>query len=163
MSIRLLELRFSQTLALQGDQSSQSERKSTLNTHWKDWCWSCSSNTLATWCEELTHRKRPWCWERLRAGEGDGRRRDGYWLTRWTWVWASSGKQGRTPECCGPRGPRASDTTSDSTTKPPMWLAWLKNQVLNFLKQFRDFPGGPGAKIPNSQGREPKSDTWSGN
>ena len=23
---------------------------------------------LATWCEELTHWKRPWCWERLRAG-----------------------------------------------------------------------------------------------
>ena len=27
-----------------------------------------NSNTLATWCEELTHLKRPWCWERLRAG-----------------------------------------------------------------------------------------------
>ena len=26
------------------------------------------SNTLATWCEELTHFKRSWCWERLRAG-----------------------------------------------------------------------------------------------
>ena len=35
------------------------------------WCWSWSSNTLATWCEELTHWKRPWCWERLKAG-GDG-------------------------------------------------------------------------------------------
>ena len=31
-----------------------------------------SSNTLATWCEELTHWKRPWCWEKLKAGrEGD--------------------------------------------------------------------------------------------
>ena len=39
----------------------------------KDWCWSWSSNTLATWCEELTQQKRPWCWERLRAGEGDNR------------------------------------------------------------------------------------------
>ena len=39
-----------------------------LNIHWKDWCWSWNSNTLATWCEELTHLKRPWCWERLRAG-----------------------------------------------------------------------------------------------
>ena len=29
-------------------------------------------NTLATWCEELTHWKRPWCWERLRVGgKGD--------------------------------------------------------------------------------------------
>ena len=36
-------------------------------------CWSWSSNTLVTWCEELTHLKRPWCWERLRAGGGDDR------------------------------------------------------------------------------------------
>ena len=59
--------------------------------NWKDWCWS--SNTLATWCKELTHLKRPWCWERLKAGgEGDGRGRDGWMAlpTQWTWVWASS-------------------------------------------------------------------------
>ena len=37
-------------------------------SHWKDWCWSWNSNTLATWCEELTHWKRLWCWERLKAG-----------------------------------------------------------------------------------------------
>ena len=56
--------------------SNQSILKSTLNTHWKDWCWS--SNTLATWCKGLTHWKRPWCWERLRAGgDGDDRMR---WL-----------------------------------------------------------------------------------
>ena len=48
-------------------------KKSVLNIHWKNWCWSWSSNTLATWCEELTHWKRPWCWERLKAGEGDDR------------------------------------------------------------------------------------------
>ena len=46
-----------------------------MNVHWKDWCWSWKSNTLTTWCEELTHRIRPWCWERLKAGEGDKRRR----------------------------------------------------------------------------------------
>ena len=34
------------------------------NIHWKDWCWSWSSSTLATWCEELTHWKRHWYWER---------------------------------------------------------------------------------------------------
>ena len=43
--------------------------KSTLTIHWKDWCWSWSSNTLATWCEESTHWKRPWCWERLQVEE----------------------------------------------------------------------------------------------
>ena len=46
---------------------------------WKDWCWSWNSNTLATWCKELTLLKRPWCWERLKAGgEGDNRGRDGW-------------------------------------------------------------------------------------
>ena len=48
---------------------------------------------LATWFEELTHWKRPWCWERLKPGrEGDNRGWDG-WMpspTGWTWVWASS-------------------------------------------------------------------------
>ena len=33
--------------------------KLVLNVHWKDWCWSWNSNTLATWCEELTHLKEP--------------------------------------------------------------------------------------------------------
>ena len=61
--------------------------------HWKDWCWSWNSNTLATWCEELTHLKRPWCWERLRAGEGDDRGWEGWMAspTQWTWVWVNSG------------------------------------------------------------------------
>ena len=49
---------------------------------------------LATWCDELTHWKRPWCWERLKAREdGDDRGWDGWMpsLTQWTRVWASSG------------------------------------------------------------------------
>ena len=60
---------------------------SVLHIHWKDWCWSWNSNTLVTWCEELTHWKRPWCWERLKAGgEGDDREWDGWMAspTRWT-------------------------------------------------------------------------------
>ena len=27
-------------------------------------------STLSTWCKELPHWKRPWCWDRLRAGKG---------------------------------------------------------------------------------------------
>ena len=38
---------------LQGDQTSQFWRKSILNIHWKDWCWSWSCNTWATWYKEL--------------------------------------------------------------------------------------------------------------
>ena len=50
-----------------------------LNVHWKYCYWSWSSDTLATWCKELSHWKRPWCWERLRAGgEGDNRGWDWY-------------------------------------------------------------------------------------
>ena len=65
-----------------------------MNIHWKDWCWSWNSNTLATWCEELTHSKRPYCWERLKAGgEGDDRGWDGWMAspTQRTWVWVDSG------------------------------------------------------------------------
>ena len=48
---------------------------------------------LATWCKDLTHLKRPWCLERLKAGgEGDDRGWDGWMasLTQWTWVWVNS-------------------------------------------------------------------------
>ena len=58
------------------------------------WCWSWNSNTLATWCKELTHLKRPWCWGRLGAGgEGDDRGWDGWMAspTQWAWVWVNSG------------------------------------------------------------------------
>ena len=47
------------------------------------------------WCEELTYWKRPWCWERLKAGgEGDNREWDDWMAspTHWTWVWANPGK-----------------------------------------------------------------------
>ena len=67
-------------------------RRSLLGVHWKDWCWS--SDTLATWCKEPTRWKRPWCWERLRAGgEGDDRGWDGWMasLTQWKWVSVNSG------------------------------------------------------------------------
>ena len=52
------------------------------------------TNTLATWCEKLTHWKRPWCWERLKAGEEEDDRGWDVWMasqTQWTWVWVSSG------------------------------------------------------------------------
>ena len=68
--------------------------KSVLNIHWNDWYWSWNSSTLATWCKEMTHLKRPWCWEKLKeGGKGDSRGWDGWMvsLTRWTWVWVNSG------------------------------------------------------------------------
>ena len=67
-------------------------KENVLNILWKDWCWSWNSNTLVTWCEELTHWQRSWCWEWLKVEEGD----DSGWdcwmasLTQLTWVWVSS-------------------------------------------------------------------------
>ena len=61
------------------------------NQHEVDWG---ISMRLRTSTEELTHWKRPWCWERLRAGgKGDNRGWDGWMAspTRWTWVWMDSG------------------------------------------------------------------------
>ena len=60
-----------ESLGLQGDPTSPSRRRSVLNIHWKDWCWSWNSNTLATWCKELTHLRRPWCWKRLKGSTED--------------------------------------------------------------------------------------------
>ena len=50
--------------------------QSTLNIHWKDWCWS--SNTLVTWCEEPTHLEKT-----LMLGKIEGRRRRGRQRIRW--------------------------------------------------------------------------------
>ena len=82
-----------ESLGLQGDPTSPSWRRSVLGVHWKDWCWSWNSNTLATPWEELTCWKRPWCWQGLGAGEeGDNRGWDGWMasMNQWTWVWANS-------------------------------------------------------------------------
>ena len=68
-------------------------KRSLLAVHWKDWYWGWNSNTLAIWCEELTHLKRPWCWGKLRAGgEGDNKRWNGWMalLTQLTWGWGLS-------------------------------------------------------------------------
>ena len=110
----------------QGDQTSPFYRNYALNIHWKDWCWSWSSNTLATWCKELTHWKRPWCWERLKAaGEGDNRGRDGCMTspTQWTWVWASSGSWWWT-------GKPGVLQSMGSQRVGHDWIMWLNNNNL---------------------------------
>ena len=65
--------------------------------------------------EELTHLKRPWCWERWKAGgEGDDRGWDGWMAspTQWTWVWVYSGSWWWTGlVCCSSWVGKESDTT----------------------------------------------------
>ena len=81
-------------LGLQGDPTSPSKRKSILDIHWKDWCWSWNSGTLTTWFEELTHLKKTLILGGIGGGgEGDDRGWDGWMAspTQWTWVWLNSG------------------------------------------------------------------------
>ena len=79
-----------ESLGLQRDPTSQSQRKSVLNIHWKDWCWS-----WILWPPDVKN----WLiWKDLDAakvkvgGEGDDRGSDGWMasLTQCTWVWSSS-------------------------------------------------------------------------
>ena len=90
-----------------------------------------SSNTLATWCKKLTHWKRPWFWERLRAGgEGDDRGWDDGMasLTQWTWVWANSRRQWRTgkPSMLWSMWSKELDTFADWTTSV-YWIFSIKH------------------------------------
>ena len=86
---------------------------------------SWNSNTLATWCEELTPWKTPWCWERLKAG---GERGNRGWLMKSGWHhWLNGHEFEQAPGvgdgqgslvCWGPWGCKESDTTE--------WLNWTE-------------------------------------
>ena len=55
--------------------------------------------SLVTWCKELTHWKRPWCWERLKTGRGGDSRGWDDWMAspiQRTWVLANSEREWRT-------------------------------------------------------------------
>ena len=70
--------------------------------------------------KEPIHKKRPRCWERLKAGgEGDDSGRDGWMASPmwWTWVWVPEvGNRQWSLAFCSPRGRKDSDTTE--------WLKW---------------------------------------
>ena len=114
-------------------------------------CWGWNSNTLATWCEELTHLKRLLCWEGLKVeGEGDDRGWDGWMpsLMQWTWVWVGSqswwwtGKPGAL-QSMGSHWVRHNCATDLN------WLIAYFNTYINnnYILLFWRFPGG-------SDGRE---------
>ena len=124
-------------LELQGAPTSQSWRKSVLNIHWKDCCWSCNSNTLTIWCEEITHLKRPWCWERLKAGgEGDNREWDDWMASphQWTWVWASSGSWWRTGKPGGLQGVTKIWTQLSGWTGVNVTLHYISYYIISYVQ-----------------------------
>ena len=125
---------------LQGDPTSPFWRRSALGFLWKDWCWSWNSSTLATSCKILTHLKRPWCWEGLRArGEGENRGWDGWMasLTQWMWVWVNPGSwwwTGR-PGMLRFMGCKESDTTEQMNWTELNWnLLNLYNNLIREIK-----------------------------
>ena len=84
-------------------------------------------HSFVTWCKELTHLKRPWCWERLKTGEeGDDRGWD-IWmasLIRWTWVWVASRSWWWTwrSVCCSPWDRKESNTTERLNWTELNWI-----------------------------------------
>ena len=84
--------------------------RSTLNIHWKDRCWSWSSNTWATWCEKLSHWKRL-MQEEKKATEGEmvGWHR---WLSRHEFEQTPVDSEGQgSLACCSPWGNKESGMT----------------------------------------------------
>ena len=102
------------SLGLQGDPTSPFYRRPVLGVRWKDWWWAWNFNTLATSCEELTHWKRPWCWEGLKSG-GEGDDRASVWHHRlnaheFGWTPGVGDGQGGLA-CCNSWSLKESDTT----------------------------------------------------
>ena len=76
-------------------------------------------------CKELIHWKSPWCWERLKAGEGDDKRMrllDGITDLGYGFGWTLVvGNEQGGLACCGSWGCKASDTTE--------WLNWTELKI----------------------------------
>ena len=110
-------------------------RKSTLNIHWKDWCWSWSSNTWATWCEDLTYWKRTRCWEKLREGGEVGTEDEmvgwHHWLNGYEFEQTLGDEKQRSLEYCSPWG--CKDMTE--------WLNNNKNNNNNLQNHFLCYIG----------------------
>ena len=119
------------------------KRKSVMNIHCKDWCWSWSSNTLATWCEELTHWKRPWCWERLKVGgEGDAEDKIVGWhhqLDGYEFEQAPSIGDGQGGlACCSPWGHKESDTTERLNRIDTNLNSCLIKVLIDYFRNYLD-------------------------
>ena len=121
-----------ESLGLQGDQTWQFQRKSMLNIHWKDWCWSWSSNTLAPDAKSQLPGKDPdagkdWKWKEKGMTE-DEMVGWHHWLNGYEFeqVPIDGEKEGGLA-CCGPWSCKKSDTNE--------WLNvnWMSSTYLLFV------------------------------
>ena len=125
----------------QQDQTSQSSGKSTLNTHWMDWCWSKNSSILVIWGEQLTHWKSPWFWERLRAEEEGIREWDGWMASPMQEFGQTLGDgegQGGLA-CCSLWGHKESDTTGQLNNNNCFGSTWLEGTNFYIFQDRLDY------------------------
>ena len=105
--------------------------------HWKGWCWSWNSSTLATWFEELTHW-RPWCWDwrqidkRMTEDEMAGWH---HWQVGHEFEQAQgAGEEQGSLACCSPWGRKESDTTEQlNWTESYNWNLYFSATFIQFL------------------------------
>ena len=143
-----------ESLGLQGDLTSQSWRKWVLNIHWRDWCWSWSSDTLATWCKELIGKdpdagkdwgqEEKWVtedemvgWHHWLSGLEFEASAGSWWWTGWPGMLQSIGSQ---------RGGHDLVTEQQQINKCFLWLSNTEYNVLsdknNYWEHWHDFQDG---------------------
>ena len=89
---------------------------------------------------EMTHWKRPQCWERLKAGrEGDGRGWNGWTAspTQWKWVWASSGNRWSTGRPGVLKSMGLQRVRHDRETEQNRWVIKIFLSFLYFLDELK--------------------------
>ena len=142
-----------ESLGKQGDQTSQSWRKSTLKIHWKDWCWNWSSSTLVAWCRVDSPEKT------LMLGKTEGRKRKEWPRRRWLdsfsdhspcpptqvdSIWETLGdSEGQgSLECCHSWGHNELDTTEQQQDSWVLRLRAWKRGVKYYSMIFGTGPDG---------------------
>ena len=134
-------------LGQQGDQTSQSQGKSTPNTHWKDWCWSWNSSILVIWHKLLTYGK-DWRQKEKRRSEEE--------MAAWhhrlngrDFEWAPGVGEGQGGlVCCSPWGHKESDMTGWLNNKETIKITKLDKFTLwLFIEQSVHTCGGGGGGL----------------
>ena len=98
--------------------------------HWRDWCWSWNSSTLATWCEEWLIWKDPDAekeWEQEEKGMTEDEMVGWHhWLNGHGFGWTPRVGDGQgSLACCNSWSRKESDTTE--------WLIWTELSARSYL------------------------------